>query len=156
MSSWSSRGSTSGGPTNQEHLSTWPGDEPVAEPSFVWTNAITIKAPAADIWPWLVQLGQGRGGLYSHDWLENLIGCEMHSADRILPAFQTPLQLPEGRFVIENCWPSPTTASHVGWSSKARWPAGGWPGSECSAMRCVAGATGSSPMSRRRWPVPSP
>jgi hypothetical protein len=65
----------------------------VAQPSFVWTNAITIKAPAGEIWPWLVQLGQGRGGLYSYDWLENLIGCDVHGADRILPAFQTPLQL---------------------------------------------------------------
>jgi hypothetical protein len=81
------------GASDQEHLSTWPGDELVALPSFVWTNAITIKAPAAKIWPWLVQLGQGRGGLYSYDWLENLIGCDVHSADRILPAFQTPLQL---------------------------------------------------------------
>jgi hypothetical protein len=81
------------GASDQEHLSTWLGDELVAQPSFVWTNAITIKAPAGKIWPWLVQLGQGRGGLYSYDWLENLIGCDVHSADRILPAFQTPLQL---------------------------------------------------------------
>jgi hypothetical protein len=81
------------GASDHEHVSTWPGDELVPQPSFVWTNAITIKAPAAKIWPWLVQLGQGRGGLYSYDWLENLIGCDVHSADRILPAFQTPLQL---------------------------------------------------------------
>ena len=37
------------------------------------------------VWPWLVQLGQGRGGLYSYDWLESLIGCDVHSSDRILP-----------------------------------------------------------------------
>ena len=59
----------------------------------MWTNAITIQAPAALVWPWLVQLGQGRGGLYSYDWLENLIGCDVHSTDRILPPFQTPLQI---------------------------------------------------------------
>jgi hypothetical protein len=80
------------GATDQEHQATWPGDQLVAQPSFVWTNAITIQAPAAKVWPWLVQLGQGRGGLYSYDWLENLIGCAVHSTDRILSAFQTPLQ----------------------------------------------------------------
>jgi hypothetical protein len=57
----------------------------VAQPLYIWTNAITIHVPAAQVWPWLVQLGQGRGGLYSYDWLENLIGCDVHSADRILP-----------------------------------------------------------------------
>jgi hypothetical protein len=61
------------GATDQEHQATWPGDELVAQPSFVWTNAITIRAHAAQVWPWLVQLGQGRGGLYSYDWLENLV-----------------------------------------------------------------------------------
>jgi hypothetical protein len=81
------------GATDQEHQATWPGDQLVAQPSFVWTNAITIQAPAAQVWPWLVQLGQGRGGLYSYDWLENLIGCDVHSTDRILPPFQTPLQV---------------------------------------------------------------
>jgi hypothetical protein len=81
------------GATDQEHQATWPGDQLVAQPSFVWTNAITIHAPAAQVWPWLVQLGQGRGGLYSYDWLENLIGCDVHSSDRILRAFQTPLQV---------------------------------------------------------------
>jgi hypothetical protein len=81
------------GATNEEHRSTCPGDELVDQPSFVWTNAITIEAPAAQVWPWFVQLGQGRGGLYSYDWLENLIGCDVHSTDRILPAFQTPLRV---------------------------------------------------------------
>jgi hypothetical protein len=81
------------GATDQEHQATWPGDQLVAQPSFVWTNAITIQAPAAQVWPWLVQLGQGRGGLYSYDWLENLIGCDVHSSDRILPPFQTLLQV---------------------------------------------------------------
>ena len=53
------------GASDQEHVSTWPGDELVTQPSFVWTNAIAIKAPAGEIWPWLAQLGQGRGGRYS-------------------------------------------------------------------------------------------
>jgi hypothetical protein len=40
------------------------------------------------VWPWLAQIGQGRGGLYSYDFLENLVGCDIHSADRILPEHQ--------------------------------------------------------------------
>jgi hypothetical protein len=59
----------------------------------VWTNAVIIQAPAARIWPWLVQLGQGRGGLDSYDWLENLIGCDVHSSDRILPGLQHSLRV---------------------------------------------------------------
>jgi hypothetical protein len=81
------------GATDQEHQATWPGDHLVGQPGYVWTSAITIQAPAAQVWPWLVQLGQGRGGLYSYDWLENLVGCDVHSTDRVLPQFQAPLQV---------------------------------------------------------------
>jgi hypothetical protein len=65
-----------------------PGDEIV--PHAVWrsTRAVTIAAPAAEVWPWLVQIGRGRGGFYSYDWLENLAGLDIHSADRILSEFQ--------------------------------------------------------------------
>jgi hypothetical protein len=78
---------------DQEHRATWPGDRLLAQPGYVWTNAITIQRPTDQVWPWLVQLGQGRGGLYSYDWLENLVGCDIHSADRILPQFQQPLRV---------------------------------------------------------------
>jgi hypothetical protein len=53
-----------------------------------WTRAITIEATPEEIWPWLVQWGQGRGGWYSYDWLENLFGFDIHTADRILPEYQ--------------------------------------------------------------------
>ena len=82
----------------------FPGDDLVARPRYVATRGVTIAAPPAAIWPWLVQIGQGRGGFYSYDWLENLVGCDIHSADRILPAFQRlavgdRVRLePEGRF----------------------------------------------------------
>jgi hypothetical protein len=81
------------GATEWEHRATWPGDELLESPTYIWTNAVTIRARAQEIWPWLVQLGQGRGGLYSYDWLENLIGCGVHSADQILPQFQQPLRV---------------------------------------------------------------
>jgi hypothetical protein len=53
-----------------------------------WTRAVTISASPEQIWPWLVQFGQGRGGWYSYDWLENLLGFDIHTAGRILPEHQ--------------------------------------------------------------------
>jgi hypothetical protein len=53
-----------------------------------WTRAITIDAKPEEIWPWLVQWGQGRGGWYSYNWLENLFAFDIHTADRILPEYQ--------------------------------------------------------------------
>ena len=65
-----------------------PGDELVPAPILGYTRAITIDAPVADVWPWLVQIGQGRGGLYSYDGLENLVGCRIHSAGAVLAEHQ--------------------------------------------------------------------
>ena len=59
------------------------GDEIVGQAKYRSTHAVTIDAPAASVWPWLVQMGQGRGGLYSYDWLENLLGLKIHSAHEI-------------------------------------------------------------------------
>jgi hypothetical protein len=65
-----------------------PGDELLADPGLVTTRAITIDAPAGAIWPWLAQMGSGRGGAYSYDWIENMLGLNMHSATEILPEYQ--------------------------------------------------------------------
>ena len=65
-----------------------PGDEIVPRPQLGYTRARTIAAPVEKVWPWLVQIGQGRAGLYSYDGLENLVGCRIHSVDRILPDHQ--------------------------------------------------------------------
>lgn len=65
-----------------------PGDSLVANPSAVSTRAITIEAPPEAIWPWLVQMGQDRAGLYSYDWLESLLGLHFHNSDRIVPDWQ--------------------------------------------------------------------
>jgi len=65
-----------------------PGDEYIAKAKGELTQAITIRASAADIWPWIAQIGQGRGGLYSYEFLENLVGCNIHNADRIIPELQ--------------------------------------------------------------------
>ncbi|MEV6562082.1 SRPBCC family protein [Nocardia sp. NPDC051756] len=77
------------GARTDEVARTMPGDELLADPDIVATRAITIAASPAAIWPWLVQLGPGRGGAYTYDWIENLLGLNMHSADEILPQFQT-------------------------------------------------------------------
>jgi hypothetical protein len=37
------------------------------------------------VWPWLVQIGLGRAGWYSYDWIDN---DGRPSADRIVPEFQ--------------------------------------------------------------------
>jgi hypothetical protein len=76
------------GANEQEVHKELPGDDFVPDPNLTSTRAITIQAPKSAVWPWLVQMGQGRGGLYSYERLENLVGCEMHNADRILPEHQ--------------------------------------------------------------------
>lgn len=76
------------GATEEEIHRTLPGDELVPTPRYVSTRAITIQAPVAAIWPWLVQMGQDRGGLYSYAWLEHLVGSDIKNVDRILPEYQ--------------------------------------------------------------------
>jgi hypothetical protein len=76
------------GATDQEFDEPLPGDELIAIPNLTATRAITIRASSDQVWPWIAQLGQGRGGFYSYDFLENLVGCDIHSADRIAPEWQ--------------------------------------------------------------------
>jgi WS/DGAT/MGAT family acyltransferase len=65
-----------------------PGDDLIPEPDLVTTRSVAIRAEIPEVWPWIAQIGQGRGGLYSYDRLENLLGCDIHSADRIHPEWQ--------------------------------------------------------------------
>ena len=76
------------GATDQESDKPLPGDDLIANADLTATRAITIRASADQVWPWVAQLGQGRGGFYSYDFLENLVGCDIHSADRIVPEWQ--------------------------------------------------------------------
>lgn len=76
------------GATEDEGTRELPGDDYISDPLVQGTRAVTIRAPREDVWPWLVQMGQGRGGFYSYDWLENLIGLNVHSAQRIVPELQ--------------------------------------------------------------------
>jgi len=76
------------GATDEELNMPLPGDDLVEHPKLDATHAITIAARAEDVWPWLVQVGQKRGGFYSYTWLENLVGCAMHNADQIVSEWQ--------------------------------------------------------------------
>src|SRR5581483_9649054 len=78
------------GATTEEVQMPLLGDERVPEPGYEHTRAVTVAAPTEAVWPWLVQIGQGRGGFYSYDWLENLAGCDIRSADRVHPEWQDP------------------------------------------------------------------
>ena len=76
------------GATPDEVSRPLPGDELMPDPDIIATRAISIGAPPSAVWPWLVQMGSGRGGAYTYDWIENLLGLAMHSADEVLPQFQ--------------------------------------------------------------------
>jgi hypothetical protein len=76
------------GATAEEAARPLPGDDLLDGADIVATRAIGIDAPPSAIWPWLVQMGPGRAGAYTYDWIENLFGLNMHSADRIHPEWQ--------------------------------------------------------------------
>ena len=79
------------GATDAEADARLPGDELLEHADGVATRAITIDAPASAVWPWIAQMGPSpRGGAYTYDWIENLLGLDMHSVDHVLPDYQRP------------------------------------------------------------------
>ena len=79
------------GATEAETHARLPGDELLEQADGVSTRAITIDAPANAVWPWIAQMGPSpRGGAYTYDWIENLLGLNMHSVERVLAEFQHP------------------------------------------------------------------
>ena len=76
------------GATNEEVAASLPGDAICPEAAGQVTHAITINAPPEKVWPWILQIGQDRGGFYSYTFLENLIGCEMQNTAHIVPEWQ--------------------------------------------------------------------
>jgi hypothetical protein len=77
------------GATAAERAEMLPGDQLVADPAIVATRAVTIGASIDAVWSWLVQIGQDRGGMYSYDHLENLLGLRIRSTDEIRPEWQS-------------------------------------------------------------------
>src|SRR3974390_582422 len=79
------------GATGTEAQAPLPGDQLLVDADGVSTRAIEISAPASAIWPWLAQMGPSpRGGAYTYDWIENLLGLNMHSVDPVLPEVHPP------------------------------------------------------------------
>src|SRR6202795_262427 len=89
------------GATDEEIAAAQPGDDLIRDANVTATRAITIRCSPDVVWPWVAQLGQGRGGFYSYDFLENLVGCHIHSADRIGPEWQDVEVGDEVRFAPE-------------------------------------------------------
>lgn len=104
------------GSTPEERTRDLPGDDIVADPDVVTDHAVTIDALPEDVWPWLVQMGWGRGGWYTARWVDRLLFPDNGpSADRILPEHQglrvgdrVPDGAPEAEcgFVVEHLDPN--------------------------------------------------
>ena len=102
------------GATDEELTTPLPGDEVKPDAGIAVTHAITIDAPPESVWQWLVQIGQGRGGFFSYDWIENLFDLEIHNIQEVKPELQ---DLKVGDFV---------RSAHKGWlggrfDDKAGW-----------------------------------
>jgi hypothetical protein len=67
----------------------YPGDDRIPDPMWGWTHGIEVDAPPERVWPWVAQIGQSKGGFYSYQFLENLVGCDVQNADRIHPEWAT-------------------------------------------------------------------
>ena len=76
------------GATEDEAARSYPGDELVPDPTWTAHHAISIDARPEGVWPWIAQIGQGRGGFYSYQQLENLAGSEIENTSRILDEHQ--------------------------------------------------------------------
>jgi len=76
------------GATDDEITASFSGDELVPSPRLLYTRAVTVNAAPEQIYPWIVQLGADKGGMYSYTWLEGLIQCPQTNADRIHEEWQ--------------------------------------------------------------------
>jgi len=79
--------------TREEVRAAMPGDDLVPNPKMGYTQAVTIHAPPAKVWPWLIQVGYKRAGWYTYDWFYKLIKSDEfvdgHSSNRIVPELQS-------------------------------------------------------------------
>jgi len=96
------------GSSSAELRADLPGDEPGLQTTYQIQHAVTIHTTPDRVWPWLVQLGEDRGGFYSYAALERLLGLRVHNADRIHPEWQ---DLTVGDTVF---------ATHAGWLGQRR------------------------------------
>ncbi len=78
------------GTAGTEATDSLPGDELVPEPKWSYTLGVAVDAPPDAVWPWIAQIGQGRGGFYTYQTLENMVGCRITNTTEILPDHQHP------------------------------------------------------------------
>ncbi len=90
-----------------------PGDELVLNPVWGYTHAVTVRAEPAEVWPWIVQIGQGRGGFYTYELLENLSGCDIHNVEHVMDDLQD-LKVGDGIKLHPNSPPLPVTVVEPG------------------------------------------
>jgi len=76
------------GATEEEAAGAVAGDELLPDADIVSTRVVEIDAPPWAVWPWLVQMGPGRGGAYTYDWIERRLGIDIHNVDRVVPELQ--------------------------------------------------------------------
>ena len=103
------------GATDAEVAAAMPGDGLVPHAQFNPTRAITIDAPPAAVWPWLVQVGFGRAGWYADDLLDNFARPSLRKID---PGLQ---KLELGQWVSMSPTPSDTTAFKVDGFAQNEW-----------------------------------
>ena len=60
------------GATTEEIHGSVVGDNLCRDATLIATRSITISAPPKDVFPWIRQMGFGRAGWYSYDWIDNL------------------------------------------------------------------------------------
>jgi hypothetical protein len=76
------------GATVDEQIRPLPGDDIKPDADYVTTRATTIQAPTAEVWPWLIQMGQDRAGFYTHNWVERLLQSGIPDTAEIRPEWQ--------------------------------------------------------------------
>ena len=76
------------GATKAECQMQLPGDTLVGDPAIQTTEAVHIDAPASAVWPWLLQMGQDRGGFYVFEGLKSVAGLRRRDSDRVHPEWQ--------------------------------------------------------------------
>ncbi len=77
------------GTTAAERAMSLPGDQLVPVAHYRIDHGVTVNAPTTAVWPWLIQIGQDRGGFYSYSSLENAIGAQVTNAEQIVPEWQS-------------------------------------------------------------------
>jgi hypothetical protein len=103
------------GTTPVEWTFSLPGDHTPRTAALEVMHAVTIEAPPEAVWPWLVQLGQDRGGFYSYTWLERLFGAQITNADAIHPEWQS-LAVGDPVYAVQDDYLGGVFGARPGWT----------------------------------------